>query len=405
MNAAQLMALGWITLLTLSSPIALADSGGNMTYTYRQSLPCPAGQVGQNNWICKQGGPYPGEACNSKYGLRSPTDPVWGKYWSIESSTCVAAAYPVSTQTETQWLTCPATTPAGSINQTRTYEVWSDGSLRNYSGWTVNNACYAVYQSTQTETQWLTCPANTPSGSINQTRTYQVWSDGSLRNYSGFTVNNSCYNATPTVSNVAFSTDEDVTGNFSLSVSDDGPGGYTFQIVSAPANGTATISGNTLKFVPNPDWNGTTTLTYRVMDGAGAWSGIATVTITVRPVNDAPVAYAKTMVTDEDTTGTVTLSATDIDSPVPTVFQIVTTSPYGTASISGSSLSFAPNLNWNGITTVTYRAQDTAGAWSAPVTITITVNPVNDVPTLTGTTLTIKTKESTPITVRTAVSH
>ncbi len=349
-----MIALGWITILSLSSPVALADSGGNMTYTYRQTTACPAGQVGSVNWICKQGGPYPGEACNSKYGLRSPYDPYWGQYWSVESSSCVAAAY---------------------------------------------------YVSTQTETQWLTCPASTPSGSINQTRTYELWSDGSARNYSGFTVHNSCYNITPTAGNFTLTTDEDVTGSAAFAISDDGPGPYTFQILSAPANGTASVSGNTLIFVPNPNWNGTTSLTYRVMDGAGAWSGAGTATIVVRPVNDAPVAYAKTLVTDEDTTGTVTLTATDIDSPVPTVFQVVTPSPNGTAIITGSTLSFSPNLNWNGTTTLTYREQDSAGAWSAPVTVTITVNPVNDVPTLTSTTLTIRTKESTPITVRTTVSH
>lgn len=341
-----LMAASMLLISALVS-IAVADSGngaGSWTYTGA----CPAGQVGTARYVCRSNTSV--DWCN----MISPSVPLHPERWTMLEGNCTAAVY---------------------------------------------------YVSTQTETQWLSCPANTPSGSIYQTRTYELWSDGSARNYSGFSVYNSCYNIAPTAGNFTLTTDEDVTGYAAFAISDDGPGPYTFQILSAPASGSASVSGNTLVFVPSANWNGTTSLTYRVMDGAGAWSGVATATIVVRPVNDAPVAYAKTLVIDEDTTGTVTLTATDIDSPVPTVFQVVTPSPNGTATITGSTLSFSPNLNWNGTTTLTYRAQDSAGAWSAPVTVTITVNPVNDVPTLTGTTLTIRTKESTPITVRTAVSH
>lgn len=62
-------------------------------------------------------------------------------------------------------------------------------------------------------------------------------------------------------------------------------------------------------------------------------------TITVTPVNDAPVAEPKTITTLEDTPASVTLSATDIDSPAPTVFQVVTApnAAHGTGAISGST--------------------------------------------------------------------
>src|SRR5690606_23081648 len=112
--------------------------------------------------------------------------------------------------------------------------------------------------------------------------------------------------------------------------------------------------------------------------GGGLRSPAATVTVTVTPVNDAPVAQPKTLTTAEDTAGQVTLTATDIDSPVPTVFQIVTApnAAHGTASITGNKLTFTPAKDWNGSTSLTYRAQDSDGAWSAPATVNITVTPV-----------------------------
>ncbi|MBN0981128.1 cadherin-like domain-containing protein, partial [Pseudomonas sp. SDM007_2] len=117
--------------------------------------------------------------------------------------------------------------------------------------------------------------------------------------------------------------------------------------------------------------------TYRARDADGAWSAPATVAITVTPVNDAPVALAKSLVIAEDTIGTVTLSATDIDSPPPSIFEIVSAPNKGKASLIGSTLTFTPDPDWNGATNLTYRARDADGAWSAPATVAITVTPVN----------------------------
>lgn len=111
------------------------------------------------------------------------------------SNTCktVGPVYQ-STKTETQSVACPSTQPSGSITQSRTYEVWSDGSAKNYSGWsTISNTCKAVVQSRQSENQTVACPATQPSGSIIQTRSYDLWTDGTKNNYSGWsTISNSC---------------------------------------------------------------------------------------------------------------------------------------------------------------------------------------------------------------------
>ncbi|QUG93082.1 tandem-95 repeat protein (plasmid) [Pseudomonas putida] len=216
-------------------------------------------------------------------------------------------------------------------------------------------------------------------------------------------------NDAPVAQPKSLTVNEDTQGSVTLTATDiDSPTPTVFQIVAGPSatHGTATISGSTLTFTPAANWNGSTSLTYRAQDSAGAWSAPATVNITVEPVNDAPVAQPKTLTINEDVPGSVTLTATDIDSPTPTVFQIVAgpSAAHGTASISGSTLTFKPALNWNGQTSLTYRAQDSAGAWSTPATLSITVNPINDVPVSAGV-LKIRTKESQPVEVRASVGN
>lgn len=62
--------------------------------------------------------------------------------------------------------------------------------------------------------------------------------------------------------------------------------------MAGPANGTLTLNaGGYFTYAPNPNFNGTDSFTYQANDGR-ANSNIATVTIVVNPVNDAPVASA-----------------------------------------------------------------------------------------------------------------
>ncbi len=325
--------------------------------------------------------------------------------WYETSRTCQAIYN--STQTESRNQDCPATQPQGTITQQQTYEVWSDGSRRNDSGWrTTGNTCTAIYSSKGSESRQLSCPAATPSGTWTQSRSYDLYTDGSHRNESAWGDTSTCYNRTPVAGNLAIASDEDTPASGALPVTDD-HSTFTYQIVSAApaAAGAARFAGNTVVFTPTADWNGTTSMTYRAQDPSGAWSNVATVSITIRPVNDAPIAEGKTLSLDEDTQASVQLSATDIDSPAPTVFQLVAVPPaaVGQVTLAGATATFKPAKDWNGATQFTYRAQDTAGGWSAPAAVTVTVRPVNDTPALTDVSLEIRTKESVPVTTRARV--
>ncbi|MEA8593055.1 Ig-like domain-containing protein [Pseudomonas aeruginosa] len=289
------------------------------------------------------------------------------------------------------------------------------GSTCYYSG-NMSQGGTAVYYSSGNKKWVWTLNNNVFSNSSASTVSYggQTYQRGSYRTkFSGQGYSVDAYelcvvdlNTAPTVANTSLSTVEDVAASIQLSASDPDAGdSHTFTIVSSnPAHGTAYISGKTLTFTPAQNWNGTTSLTYKATDSDGADSNIATITVTVAAVNDAPVAQAKTLTIDEDTSGSITLTATDIDSPAPTVFQIVTAanSSHGSAAISGSTLTFTPAPDWNGSTSLTYRAQDSSGAWSAPAVVTIIVRPVNDPPAVAGRSIT--TAEDTPATLTLSAS-
>jgi hypothetical protein len=307
--------------------------------------------------------------------------------WKDVTKTCKAIKS--SSSSETQTLSCPSTQPSGTWTQSRTFDIYSDGSKQNYSAWKdVTKTCKAIKSSSSSETQTLSCPSLTPSGTWTQRRTYDIYTDGSKQNYSSWSnVTYTCYNKTPVVSNRTMSVNEDTLGTLNLSASDD-HSNQTFTIMSQPANGSAVMSGSQLRFTPNKDWNGTTSLTYRSTDPAGAISNTATITITVNPVNDAPIIPASaTMTLDEDTTESHTVVITDVDFGMPgdSHTLVVADGPKNgtlTHAKSGNNfvLTYKPNKDWNGTEVIKVQVKDQAGALSGVQTLTITVKPVNDAP-------------------------
>ncbi|MEA4931871.1 MAG: Ig-like domain-containing protein, partial [Anaerolineaceae bacterium] len=148
--------------------------------------------------------------------------------------------------------------------------------------------------------------------------------------------------------------------------------------VSDPANGTLTLNADgSFTYTPAANYHGTDTFTYKANDGT-LDSKTATVTITVTPVNDAPVAQDQSVTTAEDTAKAITLVATDADGDTLT-YAIVAQPAQGSVTLVGNVATYTPAANYNGPDSFTFKAND-GTLDSNTATVTITVTPVNDAP-------------------------
>jgi CshA-type fibril repeat protein len=96
-------------------------------------------------------------------------------------------------------------------------------------------------------------------------------------------------NDAPVALDDSAATDEDVPVTIAPLVNDSDVDGDPLTITSAgAANGSVVINGDgTITYTPNANFNGTDTISYTIIDGKGGID-TATVTVTVRAVNDAP---------------------------------------------------------------------------------------------------------------------
>ena len=187
-------------------------------------------------------------------------------------------------------------------------------------------------------------------------------------------------NDAPVSSNLTINTAENVAVTFNLLASDIEQTPLSYTIVSTPSNGTATLSGATVSYSPNPGYFGADTFTYSASDGSLS-SNVATVTVAVSGVNDAPTVSNINVSTNEDETKAIVLTATDIDGDV-LVFTVSQPSN-GTVTLSGSTATYVPSPNFNGSDSFTFSAND--GTVSSSVaTVTIAVAPTNDAPIVSG---------------------
>lgn len=94
--------------------------------------------------------------------------------------------------------------------------------------------------------------------------------------------------------------------------------------------------------------------------------------------NSTPIANAQSVTTDEDVNVAITLSGTDADGDSLS-YTIITQPVNGILSGTAPDLTYTPNANFNGGDSFTFVVND-GTADSVEATVTITVNPVNDVP-------------------------
>jgi gliding motility-associated-like protein len=282
----------------------------------------------------------------------------------------------------------------------------------------------------------------TPDANWNGTTSFG-WNgfDGTVNALSGANVNITVnpVNDAPTVADISKVGNEDniipfAAADFTSAFSDiDGNALAKIKITSVPANGTLKISGvpvnsndeisgvnlGNLTFLPDANWNGNTSFGWNGFDGTTYAVTGALVNITVNPVNDAPVVNNVVRSINEDNilffaAADFTAEFSDIDGNSLVKIKITSLPANGTLKLGGANvnlsdeipaanlglLTFVPDANWNGNTSFGWNGYDGAIYALSDALVTITVNPVNDVPVVNDITKTIN--EDTPLPFATA---
>ena len=207
-------------------------------------------------------------------------------------------------------------------------------------------------------------------------------------------------NQAPVATNESLTVNEDTPLNLVLQGTDTDGDALTYSVVNSPTRGQLTGVAPNLTYSPAPNDYGTDSLTFVVNDGQ-VTSAVATVLITILPVNDSPVAIAQTVTTAQNSSVTITLDGSDPEGDLLTGL-IVTAPTNGTASVTGRQILYTPGVNYSGDDQITFRLND-GGASSADATISITVVPpivvvpqiTNQAPVATNESLTVN--EDTPL--------
>ena len=150
-------------------------------------------------------------------------------------------------------------------------------------------------------------------------------------------------------------------------------------LVSNPSNGVLTTfdSNGSFVYVPDADFCGVDSFTYKVCDGE-LYSNVANVFITVDCVNDPPVAVNDTATTNENMPVEINVTANDydVDGTIdPTTVTIVDNPSNGAIEVNSfTGVVYTPNPGYYGFDNFTYTVNDNEGLTSNVATVTIQIN-------------------------------
>lgn len=151
-----------------------------------------------------------------------------------------------------------------------------------------------------------------------------------------------------------------------------------------PSHGIVTLNSNGgFTYTPEADYSGSDSFTYKAYD-ADLYSDLATVTVTIDSINDAPVVtdIPGQMIPEGSTFSTIPLDTyvSDVDNTDAQMTWTYSGSSQLTVSIVNRVATITiPNEDWNGAETITFRATDPEGSWDSD-SATFTVTAVNTPP-------------------------
>ena len=286
-----------------------------------------------------------------------------------------------------------------------------DGDVLTYTAGTAANGTVTVSGSTVTYT---------PKPNFNGTDSFVVTASDGKGGTSTQTINMTVapVNDAPVISAAAtrsIEIDEDGSAKFIIEATDvdDPDSALRATIVSGPANGTlsANTAGDNI-YTPKANFNGTDSFVIGISDGKTRTD--YTVTVNVKPVNDAPVATFTTAqsATEDGAAVTGQLTSTDVDTGATATYALVGDAIAGLTLNSNGSWSFDPtNAAYQSLAagatqpiTVTYRVTDDKGA-TATNSFVLTVTGTNDLPVFgSASQSTTTTEDSTGVSVALAAT-
>lgn len=144
----------------------------------------------------------------------------------------------------------------------------------------------------------------------------------------------------------------------------------TASLVAGPAHGALVLNADgSFTYTPAANFNGPDSFTYKANDGA-LDSGIATVNLTINPVNDPPVAVDDTQVVNMGHSAIVNVLAndSDVDGNALTVTAIVSGPAHGTAVINADNTITYQNDGSNNLSdALTYQISDGQGGFATAI--------------------------------------
>lgn len=193
-------------------------------------------------------------------------------------------------------------------------------------------------------------------------------------------------NRAPAAADLQVTGDEDTPIKISLPASDFEHDPLQYTYLTTPTNGVLSGDGDNLLYTPAPNFFGSDGFVYRVNDAKGA-SRSATVSITVRAANDAPIANNLTLNGDNDAPIAITLNAHDLDYEgldyEGLSYEVISQPSQGKLEGNAPDLQFIPNPNFVGVTSFNYRASD-GKTQSNIATVTLNISQATPKGTLAG---------------------
>lgn len=197
------------------------------------------------------------------------------------------------------------------------------------------------------------------------------------------TINITPVNDPPVAKSQSVTTNEDTAVGVTLQGTDVEGDPLSYTVVTPPAHGMLTGTAPNLTYTSSLNYNGSDSFTFKANDGQ-ADSNVATVSITINPVNDPPVAVNDTAATAKNTPVLISVLAndSDVDGDALTITG-VTQGAKGTVVINANeTVTYTPAGGQLGTDTFTYTISDGhGGTASATVTVNITNTTTNHPPT------------------------